>query len=135
MPSLAAEPQTAGLVLDYLHSLSDGNIDFEIEMMELFLLRVPQDIEALQLAFDEMAYTRISEISHKLKSSMAIFSRTDLEKSLSIFVEQSNKHQIDEDLLHTFALLKMELSEFYPLLQAALSQLKLRKINQTTDNQ
>ncbi len=112
------------LSLDYLHGLSEGNIKFEMDMLELFISKVPPDIDALQKALDEPDYPRISEISHKLKSSMAIFGRTDLEEILSGLALQAKEHKIDKEILHTFVKLKMELSEFYPLLQKILDNLK-----------
>jgi hypothetical protein len=85
---------------------------------------VPQDIEALQDAFDTLNYPGIGELSHKLKSSMAIFSRSDLESLLSGFIEQARQHDVDLEILHTFALLKEELSAFYPSLYKILEKLK-----------
>jgi PAS domain S-box-containing protein len=108
------------LNLDYLQSLSDGNKKFEAEMIEIFLQKVPQDIFELTEAFNDANYLKISEISHKLKSSVAIFGRNDLEKTLSSFVEQSHKRMLNREILHKFAYLKNELSEFYPLLQLKL---------------
>jgi PAS domain S-box-containing protein len=110
--------------LEYLHGLSGGNIKFEIEMIEIFLAKVPQDMEKLQLAFDEVNDKLIGELSHKLKSSMGIFGRADLEDILSGFAEKANQHILDQEIFHTFATFKMELSGFYSSLQKALDILR-----------
>ncbi len=117
-------PGTPSLNLDYLHALSDGNKAFEMDMVDIFLKRVPEDISLLEEAFKENNYLKISELSHKLKSSMGIFSRHDLEAMLMKFDSSARQNVADLEILYTFARLKLELSSFYPLLQQYLDDLR-----------
>ncbi len=57
--------------LSYLRELSDGNKEFEQEIIELYLNQMPIDLEILRKAVEEANYTGIRLTAHKLKSSFS----------------------------------------------------------------
>lgn len=57
--------------LDYLTELSNGSRCFINEMIHLFLLENPKEIQLLEKSIHEKKYESIKQISHKLKSSIS----------------------------------------------------------------
>jgi signal transduction histidine kinase/CheY-like chemotaxis protein len=56
--------------LDYLHSLSAGDVEFETELLQQFLKQMPQELAQLQKAVDKSDYETIRQTAHSLKSTI-----------------------------------------------------------------
>ncbi len=108
--------ETPDINLNYLYELSNGNIEFEKEMILLFIHQVPKEILNLQRACEEYEYVKIAEIAHKLKSSMDIFNRTDLSENLSIIIEEAKSNRISDTLTNKLKAIDTSLHSYYPLL-------------------
>jgi PAS domain S-box-containing protein len=102
--------------LNYLYELSNGNTEFEKEMISLFIHQVPKEILNLQRACEDYEYVKIAEIAHKLKSSMDIFNRHDLSESLSIIIEEARSNRITDTLTNKLEAIDTSLHSYYPLL-------------------
>ena len=57
--------------LSYMREFSDGNKDFEQEMINLYLEQVPIDFDLLRTAIVDKNYAEIKTMAHKLKSSFS----------------------------------------------------------------
>jgi len=64
--------------LTYLKEISGGSLDFEKEMIELFIPRVAEELDLLEKAFKECDYLAIKNISHGMKSSLSLFLLKDM---------------------------------------------------------
>lgn len=106
--------------LSYLNELSNGNIQFEKEMISLFLHQVPKEILTLRRAFDEHEHGRIAEIAHKMKSSLDIFDRSDLSLSLQNIIDESKSGRTSEVMERELEAIDTELQSFYPQLKHIL---------------
>ena len=56
--------------LDYLKKLSRGNDQFMKEMIRIFLLENPHEVEALEKAISERDFRLINSTAHKLRSTV-----------------------------------------------------------------
>ncbi len=108
--------ETPDINLSYLYELSNGNIEFEKEMILLFIHQVPKEILNLQRACEEYEYVKIAEIAHKLKSSMDIFNRRDLSENLSNIIEEAKSNRISDTLTNKLKAIDTALHSYYPLL-------------------
>ena len=85
--------------LDYLHNLSKGNKEFEIEMLNLFLIEVPRDIDSLVHAYDDSSFSSIRNIAHKLKSSVSLVGLDALAPYLNEVETSANNKEINQRML------------------------------------
>ncbi|MBD1395637.1 CHASE3 domain-containing protein [Pontibacter sp. JH31] len=58
--------------LSYLSNMAGGNIGFMKEMVGLFLTHTPLELKKLEQAVMQAQLTQVSEVAHKLKSSVAM---------------------------------------------------------------
>lgn len=102
--------------LSYLYELSNGNREFEKEMISLFIHQVPKEILTLQRAFEEHEYQKICETAHKMKSSMDIFNRNDLSEMLTSIIEEAKLNRINDTMIDKLKAIDTSLISYYPLL-------------------
>ncbi|WP_299826487.1 ATP-binding protein [uncultured Pontibacter sp.] len=87
----SAEPETQSKTiaaiksevdLTYLQSMSRGNSKFIKEMINLFLVHTPVELVKLETAVTQAQLKDVSEIAHKLKSSVAMMGIENMAKGL-----------------------------------------------------
>ena len=71
--------------LEYLRSMTDGNKEIIRQMIELFLLQVPDFIRNLNELYRTGQYAALGKEAHKAKSSLQIMGMTDLVLEMKIF--------------------------------------------------
>ncbi|KEO74914.1 PAS domain-containing protein [Anditalea andensis] len=112
--------------LTYLKELSAGNLDFEKEMIELFIPQVASDMTSLNEAFEKEDYVMIRDISHGLKSTLSLFSLNELVETCSLIEKEAQAIHLDNSFHFTadtmLAFDKM-MSEI-PLISNQLEELK-----------
>ncbi|MES2284958.1 MAG: PAS domain S-box protein [Bacteroidota bacterium] len=108
--------------LNYLKELSDGNKEFEKEMIELFLNQVPIDVTALDAAFKSSDAFHVKSLSHKLKSSMSVVGLSILSPHLSFIEKNASNKEMNESSLEKFVFIKNTLNKSYPLLHTKLKE-------------
>ncbi|MES2396210.1 MAG: PAS domain S-box protein [Bacteroidota bacterium] len=108
--------------LNYLKELSDGNKEFEKEMIELFLNQVPLDISALDVAFENSDAFLVKSLSHKLKSSMSVVGLSGLASYLSFIEKNASNKEMSELSLEKYNMIKNILNKSYPLLHKKLKE-------------
>ena len=64
--------------LSYLEALSDGDAEFEAEMIETYLGEIPAHIGRLQDGLADSDWKKLSEELHSLKSKLSIMGFLDL---------------------------------------------------------
>lgn len=108
--------------LSYLKELSDGNKEFEREMIELFLNQVPIDIIALDSAFKESDSFHVKSLSHKLKSSMSVVGLSIISPHLTFIEKNASNTEMNESSLEKFIFIKSILNKSYSLLHKKLKE-------------
>lgn len=108
--------------LSYLKELSDGNKEFEKEMIELFLNQVPGDVSALDVAFKNSDAFHIKSLAHKLKSSMSVVGLSTISPHLSFIEKNASNTEMNESSLEKFIFVKSVLNKSYPLLHKKLKE-------------
>ncbi len=120
MKEETANTDNTSINLSYLYELSNGNKQFESEMISLFIHQVPKEMLTLRRAFDEHEYGRIAEIAHKMKSSLDIFDRSDLSISLQKIIDESRNGRTSDDMERELEAIDTALQSFYPQLKNIL---------------
>ncbi|MBL0049962.1 MAG: response regulator [Bacteroidetes bacterium] len=68
--------------LDFLTNLADGNTDFVIKMLEIYLKQTPENLVELEHQLSLKNYTGLVSIAHKMRSSVPYVGLTEAEKLL-----------------------------------------------------
>lgn len=82
--------------LTYLEALSDGDIEFEAEMIETYLGEIPDHIGRLQSALADSDWKKLAEELHSLKSKLSIMGFLDLYKIVEV-LEANSKNRVELD--------------------------------------
>lgn len=103
----------------YLDELFGGKADddFRQEMVEIFLNKVPTDLELFEKAIFENDYPNIKRIAHDMKSSLSMFRLKNEVTFLIKMEENAKKLFVDEDLRNKFTPFKEELFVVFELLK------------------
>lgn len=77
-PLPAAPKQMSGYIdLSYLSELSGGNKEFEKQILEQFLVQVPEEIEQLEQAIGKSDFETVKQTAHSLKSTVGYVGLSD----------------------------------------------------------
>jgi signal transduction histidine kinase/CheY-like chemotaxis protein len=100
-----------GINLSYLLEMSCGDQGFVKDMMELFISKVPVEIDLLEKAIDTRDYDAVKKIAHNMKSSLPIFKLDELLKHLSLLEKQAIAAKFNDETSKKFDSLKQGLTE------------------------
>lgn len=86
--------------LSYLKSISDGNDDFILELIDMFFEQVPEYQKKLQLFYKEEDWDNLARIAHKAKSAILMVGMDKLAADLKKLEEnakvEKNIHEYQE---------------------------------------
>lgn len=108
--------------LTYLKHLSSGNENFEREMLELFVSEVSKDVLELNDAFANSDFNTISNIGHKLKSSIQLIGYESLLEKLSAIELFKNKTTLTSEEQALFEYLIKQLEHSFTEINAVLNR-------------
>ena len=63
--------------LDYLHSLSGGDAEFEKQLLAQFLQQAPEELSQLETAIEDQAFVNVKQTAHSLKSTIGYVGLAD----------------------------------------------------------
>ncbi len=90
-----AEKQSSGcLDLAYLSELSGGNKAFEKQILEQFLIQVPEEMEQLEHAIQKRDFETVKQTAHSLKSTVGYVGLSD---ELHPYLDRIEKDAIKND--------------------------------------
>lgn len=92
--------------LSYLHELSDNNIEFEKQVIELFLLEAATQMQDLEEAINNKDCAAVKMIAHKLKSSTAITIGKKMIPHFELLEKGSSKNMITESMFKSYHIIK-----------------------------
>ena len=86
--------------LSYLKSISDGNDDFILELIDMIFEQVPEYQKKLQLFYKEEDWDNLARIAHKAKSAILMVGMDKLAADLKKLEEnakvEKNIHEYQE---------------------------------------
>ncbi len=56
--------------LSKVHALSDGDNEFVMQIIDLFLTEIPEDLKEVKAGIEEKVYTKAHAFSHKIKPTL-----------------------------------------------------------------
>lgn len=90
--------------LNYLKEISNGNREFEREMIELLLVQIPEQLKGLRDAYWQKDFIRLKEFAHKLKGLMPIAGWDDMAPYFSSVEAKAADKTITVEDIKTFSI-------------------------------
>ena len=66
--------------LDFLHEISDGNMDFFKEFIQTFLDNAPESLDGMKQGLDNQDWDTVKKAAHKIRPSFNYLGLKDLEQ-------------------------------------------------------
>ena len=80
-----------------LHALSDGNEEFEVELLKIFFVETKTQLQLLSLAILESNLSTIEHLAHKLKGSSGNIGFFDLYQHASLLEHQARSIKLTQN--------------------------------------
>lgn len=97
MQSTAATAAIVPIDWKQLHSLSDGNEEFEVELLEIFFVETETQLQVLSLAIRESDLPTIEHLAHKLKGSSGNIGFLGLHQHASLLEHQARSDKLTQN--------------------------------------
>ncbi len=81
-----------------LHALSDGNEEFEVELLKIFFVETKTQLQLLSLAILESNLPTIEHLAHKLKGSSGNIGFFDLYQHASLLEHQARSGKLTQNI-------------------------------------
>jgi HPt (histidine-containing phosphotransfer) domain-containing protein len=107
--------------LTYLKEVATGDTEFIIEMIDIFLLQTPGYVEQLTAAVEQKDWTKIADLSHKIKPTFAFMGVESAKNSLQE-IETKSRNQEDYDGI------VLEYNKMIPVFKVIFLKLEDKKI-------
>lgn len=107
--------------LDYLREFSGGSKAFEVEMIQLLLQQIPENIQQILQAKETEDLAAVSQIAHKIKSSVAMLGSPELIPLLNEIEHQSSLGVFSEKIKTDIDRVAYILKQCYPELEQILA--------------
>jgi signal transduction histidine kinase/DNA-binding response OmpR family regulator len=101
----------------YLDEMACGDSTFKKEMINLFIEKIPAELEQLEEAFNDENHDKVKKLSHNMKSSVDMFILTDLSSSLSILEEEATAESFTSEAANQINLLNCGVKEVVKILK------------------
>ena len=105
--------------LDYLNAISDGNLEFVAESLQIFTSSVERKLAEIDQLLATADYKTIGEIAHNIKPSFEMIESETGKNICNLLVYESEANdvpQLIENLKNEFAALQKEISRDFPKL-------------------
>lgn len=92
--------------LSYLKDVASGSDEFMIDMIDLFLDQTPGYFEQLDQFINESNWSRVAEIAHKIKPTLAFMGVDSARESMAEIEQNARNLKNLESISPAFQLLK-----------------------------
>ena len=125
---LLTKKREPGMELEFLSKFTGGDLELTIQLIEIFLKQVPAAISKLAELIPAKNWKEVHALSHKTKSSIAIFEFSELKKLITNIEEYSREGEQLDEIPRLFSALREGSRIAFRNLEAELKKLKERQI-------
>ncbi|WP_291870222.1 Hpt domain-containing protein [Maribacter sp.] len=97
--------------LDKINEMAEGDDEFIVSVISVFLEEVPADIEALGIALEEMNYNQVYNLAHKIKPNVDLLGMEQT-RAIALEIETLGKNKAGiEEMKKVFPILKTDIAQ------------------------
>jgi HPt (histidine-containing phosphotransfer) domain-containing protein len=92
--------------LSYLRDVASDNTEFMIEMIDIFLTQTPGYVEQLIIAVDQKDWSKMADLSHKIKPTMSFMGVESAKNTLGDIETKARNQEDYEGIVAEFDKMK-----------------------------
>ncbi|WP_298487235.1 Hpt domain-containing protein [uncultured Maribacter sp.] len=97
--------------LDKINEMAEGDEEFIVSVISVFLEEVPVDLEALEKALTEMNYEQVYQLAHKIKPNVDLLGMEQT-RAAALEIETLGKNEANmEEIKKVFPILKTDVTQ------------------------
>jgi HPt (histidine-containing phosphotransfer) domain-containing protein len=97
--------------LDKINEMAEGDEDFILSVISVFLDEVPEDLETLEKALQEKNYEQVYKMAHKIKPNVDLLGMEQT-RSVALEMETLGKSEAHmQDIEKLFPILKTDINQ------------------------
>ncbi|PRY55473.1 HPt (histidine-containing phosphotransfer) domain-containing protein [Arcticibacter pallidicorallinus] len=112
--------------LSYLNDIAGGNVEFVIDMIDIFLEQTPGYFEELGAAIQLQDWKVTGDIAHKIKPTLAFIGAEDLRVKMQQMESNARAQQNLDTIPESFREINGTAEQIYESLQQARAELSAK---------
>lgn len=109
--------------LSYLQEVASDNVEFMVEMIDIFLGQTPEYVSILSDAVDNQEWTKIAEMAHKVKPTLAFMGANEAKETMASIESRARDKEDYEGVLADFNNLKEDFALLFSGLEEKRKEL------------
>ncbi len=97
--------------LDKINEMADGDQDFVVSVISVFLEEVPSDVAALESAITAKDYEQIRKMAHKIKPNVDLLGMEQTRVNALDLETLGKNHGSMEEIQNKFPMLKLDIEQ------------------------
>ncbi|WP_017258323.1 Hpt domain-containing protein [Pedobacter arcticus] len=109
--------------LSYLKEVASDNIEFMVEMIDIFLAQTPDYVSILSNAVSDENWSKIAEMSHKIKPTLAFMGANEAKETMATIESRAREKDDYQGIVVDFGKLKEDFNLIFSGLQEKRKEL------------
>lgn len=109
--------------LSYLQEVSSDNVEFIVEMIDIFLEQTPEHVAFLSEVIVAKHWEKIAEMSHKIKPTLAFMGANEAKNTMAQIEHRARAKEEYEQIVADFKNLREDFSEIFKELEEKKKEL------------
>lgn len=109
--------------LSYLQEVASNNVEFMVEMIDIFLAQTPEYVSILNDAICDQSWPKIAEMAHKIKPTLAFMGANEAKETMASIESRARSEEDYEGVLTDFKNLKEVFVEIFSGLEEKRKEL------------
>ncbi|HET8828101.1 MAG TPA: Hpt domain-containing protein [Pelobium sp.] len=109
--------------LSYLKEVASDNINFMVEMIDIFLAQTPDYVSTLNDAVDQKNWAKIAEMAHKVKPTLAFMGANEAKETMASIESRARAEDDYEGVFADFKNLKEDFIQIFEGLEEKRKEL------------
>lgn len=109
--------------LSYLQDVASNNVEFMVEMIDIFVAQTPEYINVLAEAIKAKDWPKIAEMSHKIKPTLAFMGANDAKETMGEIEHRSRNSEDYEGIVADFEGLTEDFKDIFEGLEVKRKEL------------
>lgn len=109
--------------LSYLKEVASDNVEFMVEMIDIFLAQTPEYVSILSDAVDQENWAKIAEMAHKIKPTLAFMGANDSKETMATIEARARSKEDYRGIVSDFKNLKEDFVQIFSGLEEKRKEL------------
>jgi hypothetical protein len=99
--------------LSKVHALSDGDNEFVMQIIDLFLTEIPEDLKQVKFGIEEKDYTKTHAFAHKIKPTLDLMGMNLAFEEILLVEAWTRKEGKRKEIKDTYKSIKLQVQNAF----------------------